>query len=161
MFSPNLAHPPFVFSMYDKLDTFTTHVKRKGDSVFIALWASWLVLFVVTKILAAVLYLVVLFAYMKLPWRTPNQRGYWLIAHRGRGLLVIMGIVMLLTVVGAYGIATWWFAKIEFQPQGVAVFGSVGIVVLSWLVGLPKKLRRFRGKVSADQKRDKGENDDD
>lgn len=108
-----------------------------------------------------VLYLVVLFAYMKLPWRTPNQRGYWLIAHRGRGLLVIMGIVMLLTVVGAYGIATWWFAKIEFQPQGVAVFGSVGIVLLSWLVGLPKKLRRFRGKVSADQKRDKGENDDD
>ena len=99
--------------------------------------------------------------YMKLPWRTPNQRGYWLIAHRGRGLLVIMGIVMLLTVVGAYGIATWWFAKIEFQPQGVAVFGSVGIVLLSWLVGLPKKLRRFRGKVSADQKRDKGENDDD
>ncbi|EPD10001.1 hypothetical protein Lpp48_12406 [Lacticaseibacillus paracasei subsp. paracasei Lpp48] len=98
---------------------------------------------------------------MKLPWRTPNQRGYWLIAHRGRGLLVIMGIVMLLTVVGAYGIATWWFAKIEFQPQGVAVFGSVGIVLLSWLVGLPKKLRRFRGKVSADQKRDKGENDDD
>ncbi|MDN6697801.1 MAG: hypothetical protein L0L29_11440, partial [Lacticaseibacillus paracasei] len=71
--------------MYDKLDTFTTHVKRKGESVFIALWASWLVLFVVTKILAAVLYLVVLFAYMKLPWRTPNQRGYWLIAHRGRG----------------------------------------------------------------------------
>ena len=84
-----------------------------------------------------------------------------LLAHRGRGLLVIMGIVMLLTVVGAYGIATWWFAKIEFQPQGVAVFGSVGIVLLSWLVGLPKKLRRFRGKVSADQKRDKGENDDD
>lgn len=65
------------------------------------------------------------------------------------------------TVVGAYGIATWWFAKIEFQPQGVVVFGSVGIVLLSWLVGLPKKLRRFRGKVSADQKRDKGENDDD
>ncbi|AKU35958.1 hypothetical protein AKG30_07965 [Lacticaseibacillus paracasei] len=114
--------------------------------MFIALWASWLVLFVVTKILAAVLYLVVLFAYMKLPWRTPNQRGYWLIAHRGRGLLVIMGIVMLLTVVGAYGIATWWFAKIEFQPQGVAVFGSVGIVLLSWLVGLPKNYAGFVAK---------------
>lgn len=78
----------------------------------------------------------------------PNQRGYWLIAHRGRGLLMIMGFVMLLTAVAAYGIANWWFGKIEFQPQGVAVFGSVGIVLLSWLLGLPKKLRAFREKLT-------------
>ena len=98
--------------------------------MFIALWASWLVLFFVTKILAAVLYFAVLLIYMKLPWRTPNQRGYWLIAHRGRGLLMIMGFVMLLTV------------------------------LLSWLLGLPKKLRAFREKINADQQQDKGDDHD-
>nr|WP_154243960.1 hypothetical protein [Lacticaseibacillus rhamnosus] len=117
-------------------------------------------MFFVTKILAAVLYFAVLLIYMKLPWRTPNQRGYWLIAHRGRGLLMIMGFVMLLTAVVAYGIANWWFGKIEFQPQGVAVFGSVGIVLLSWLLGLPKKLRAFREKINADQQQDKGDDHD-
>ncbi len=76
----------------------------------------------------------------------PYQRGYWLIAHRGRGLLMIMGFVMLLTAVVAYGIANWWFGKIEFQPQGVAVFGSVGIVLLSWYLGLPGEITRFSRK---------------
>ena len=127
----------------------------------IALWASWLVLFFVTRVLAASLYFVVLLVYLRLPWRTPSQRGRWLIAHRGRGLLVLMGIVMLLTALAAYGIANWWFGKIEFQPQGVAVFGSVGIVLLSWLIGLPKKLRNFRSKMNLNQQQNKGEDDDD
>ncbi|WP_424320548.1 hypothetical protein ACPD8N_08395 [Lacticaseibacillus chiayiensis] len=127
----------------------------------IALWTSWLVLFFVTKVLAASLYFVVLLVYLRLPWRTPSQRGRWLIAHRGRGLLVLMGIVMLLTALAAYGIANWWFGKIEFQPQGVAVFGSVGIVLLSWLIGLPKKLRDFRHKMTIDLHHDNGDDNND
>ncbi|QVI33674.1 hypothetical protein BVJ53_02680 [Lacticaseibacillus chiayiensis] len=127
----------------------------------IALWTSWLVLFFVTKVLAASLYFVVLLVYLRLPWRTPSQRGRWLIAHRGRGLLVLMGIVMLLTALAAYGIANWWFGKIEFQPQGVAVFGSVGIVLLSWLIGLPKKLRDFRYKMTIDLHHDNGDDNND
>lgn len=78
----------------------------------------------------------------------PNQRGYWLIAHRGRGLLMIMGFVMLLTAVVAYGIANWWFGKIEFQPQGVAVFGSVGIVLLSSLLDCLRNYALFEKKLT-------------
>lgn len=115
--------------------------------MIIQLWGSWLVLFLIARLLGGAVMILAMFIMAALPGDR-NQRFAKLIQNNGRGMYSLIGIVLLIALVGVYFVSQWWFAMIEFTPVGVAVFGSVGIAGITWLSSFIKKRKDFQIKMS-------------
>ncbi|WP_461226415.1 hypothetical protein [Lacticaseibacillus suihuaensis] len=110
--------------------------------MILQLWGSWFLLFGVTELIAMGLLTGSVLLLAAIPGRR-DRRMMRLLAHNGRGVILIWLSVMVLALGAVYGIAGWWFSLIAFEPHGVAVFGSVGIAAVTWLANLILKRRQW------------------
>ena len=115
--------------------------------MIIQLWGSWLVLFIIARLLGGLVMILAMFIMAFLPGDR-NLRFTKLIANNGRGMYSLIGVVLLIALIGVYFVSQWWFAFIEFTPVGVAVFGSVGIGGITWLSSFIKKRHDFQLKMA-------------
>lgn len=115
--------------------------------MIIQLWGSWLVLFIIARLLGGAVMLLAMLGMAAMPGDR-NKRFAKLIANNGRGMYALIGVVLLIALVGVYFVSQWWFAFIEFTPVGVAVFGSVGIAGITWLGSFIQKRRDFQIKMA-------------
>lgn len=120
------------------------------------LWGSWLLLFIIARVIAVAAMLAVVLGMAWLPGNKA-KRFAALMAHDGRNLFGLVLVAMVIALIGVYFAAQWWFTAIDFAPVGVAVFGSVGIAAIAWISKFIKNRKQFTAQLKAAAK---GSNDD-
>ncbi|WP_054718575.1 hypothetical protein [Lacticaseibacillus manihotivorans] len=96
--------------------------------MIIQLWGSWLVLFLIARLLGGAVMILAMIIMAALPGDR-DQRFAKLIQNNGRGMYALIGVVLLIALVGVYFVSQWWFAMIEFTPvasPSSAVSASLG-----------------------------------
>ncbi|MFD1431970.1 hypothetical protein [Lacticaseibacillus yichunensis] len=99
--------------------------------MLIALWGSWLLLYLIARVVGALITTAIILLAAVLPGdrETRFQR---LAAKNGRGLMTILAVALVAALVATGFIAVAWFRAINFYPVWIAVFGAVGICALTW-----------------------------
>ncbi|WP_461212937.1 hypothetical protein [Lacticaseibacillus sp. GG6-2] len=126
--------------------------------MIVALWGSWLLLFILARLLVALMMVLTMLALVLLPGNR-NRRFARLTGNGYRGLFGVSIVVSLVALAGVYFLAQWWFTLINFAPVNVAVFGSVGIAAITWVMTIFKKRHRLSDRLAA--YRDQHADDDD
>lgn len=110
--------------------------------MLIILWASWLVSYVVARLLAAGLLMVLIIITARIPG-DQEKRFLKLMQHHGRGLFLLFGLAAIVTLLIIGVLAYWWFGWLHFSPRWVAVFGSIGVAAVAWIVNYIKHRGQF------------------
>lgn len=114
--------------------------------MILQLWGSWLVLFIIARVLGALAMLALVFGLALLPGNKA-KRFEALMAHNGRNMFLLVLLAIVVALVGVYFVSQWWFTMIDFSPVGVAVFGSVGIAAITWITKFLRNRKQLSVRV--------------